>query len=80
MSRRGIQYLPYVGSFGRGRSNRVLSIGEGDIAITAKIDDGLRFAHKAMSVARGMVVGINDESDTIEVSELTVRITQAAWV
>lgn len=66
MRSRGIQDLSYIGPFGGSGSNRICSIGESNIAIGAKIDEGLRFTRKAVNVARRMVVGVDDELDSIE--------------
>jgi len=66
MRSRGIQDLSYIGPFGVGGPDSILSIGQGDIAISAKIDDGLHFACKTVNMARRMVVGVDDELNGIE--------------
>ncbi|MGA9983833.1 MAG: hypothetical protein WBP95_10205, partial [Acidobacteriaceae bacterium] len=51
MESRRIQNLSYIRPFGGRGSNGIFPIPKSNIAIGAKIDDGLRFAGKAMNVA-----------------------------
>jgi hypothetical protein len=66
MRSRGIQDLSYIGPFGADGPDSIHSIGQGDIAISVKIDDGLHFARKAVNMAWRMVVRVGDELDSIE--------------